>query len=195
MWFVQFLGILIVWTIYRYFFQFPEWVDEFIAKPFIQLVPILYFIKKFGGNIGFSKKRLLMQILTGFGIGVFLIIESMFVKHTMLDNFSMQLLPLFVSIATGLVEEIVFRGYFLNKIMETIENIYLANFVQTLLFVLIHVPLMIFLFHYSLNDMLLYSLQIFMLGYIFGFVRVLTGSIFPSAIAHTMWNFANVVFR
>jgi hypothetical protein len=37
-------GILLLWALYRYFFHFSEPVDEFIVKPIVFLVPVLFFV-------------------------------------------------------------------------------------------------------------------------------------------------------
>jgi len=40
------LVIFIVWSIYRFSFFFPEWIDELIIKPLVFLAPIGYVLKK-----------------------------------------------------------------------------------------------------------------------------------------------------
>jgi membrane protease YdiL (CAAX protease family) len=104
-------------------------------------------------------------------------------------------LPFFVSAATGFSEEFVYRGYFADRLSAVFDNFILANCMQTLLFVLIHVPITFFVLHYSLQDSLLYAGQIAVLGFIYGIVFVQTESILPSAIAHSLWNFSNALFR
>ena len=38
--------ILIAWSIYRTYLKMPEWFDEFIAKPLVFVLPVIYYIKK-----------------------------------------------------------------------------------------------------------------------------------------------------
>ena len=38
--------ILIIWSVYRAKFRLPEWLDEFIAKPLVFILPVYYYIRK-----------------------------------------------------------------------------------------------------------------------------------------------------
>lgn len=202
-WISVYFLIVVFWTVYRYLFQYPEWIDEFIAKPLLQVLPVLltvFFLeKKSFGTLGVSAKKPMIQLGVGLLVGGVLFVEAFVMKQM---NHAIRTVPIdslllafFVSLATGLTEELVFRGYFTSRIMEAIENVYVANAVQTLLFIVIHIPLMIFLFHYSIADMAAYSLQIGILGYIYGIVYIKQESIIPSTVAHTIWNFSNVLFK
>ena len=70
-----------------------------------------------------------------------------------------------------------------------------ALIASSFLFVLFHVPLMLFVFHYSLPGMIVYSLTLFILSCVHGCVRWATGSIIPGSIAHGLWNFTNAIIR
>jgi uncharacterized protein len=202
-WISVFSFILIVWTIYRYFFFTPEWVDEFIAKPLLQILPIiltvLFLEKKPLTSLSIGSKKPLLHIGIGLGVGVVLVIESILLQKMKGANISVHLdqliLPFFVSLSTGFSEELVFRGYFAKRISELIDNQYIANTMQAIIFVLIHIPIMIFVLHYSLADSLLYSVQLFVLGFVYGYIFLETDSIIATIIPHTLWNFANVVFK
>lgn len=203
-WIVVLIFILVIWTAYRYLFLYPEWVDEFIAKPILQVLPVFLTVlcleKKPLGSIGLTTVQLFKKIGVGLLIGAVLFAET-YVMQKMKIGFHIAhidmslLLPFFVSLATGFTEELVYRGYFTNRLLDVIENVYVANAVQTIIFVSIHIPLMIFVFHYSPTAMLLYSIQLAILGYVYGIVFITQESIIPSAIAHAMWNFSNVLFR
>jgi membrane protease YdiL (CAAX protease family) len=195
--------IFILWTLYRFIFFTPEWVDEFIAKPLLQILPVLlvvrFFEKKSLSSLSIGSKRLLLHIGIGLGIGLLLVTESLIIqkmKGTVLTiQLNNLLVPFLVSLATGFTEELVYRGYFARRIADGIENAYIANTIQSLLFVLIHVPIMIFVLHYSFADSLFYSLQLFVLGFVYGYIFLETESIVSTVIPHTLWNFANVIFR
>ena len=198
-----FLFILVSWTIYRYFFFPPEWVDEFIAKPLLQILPVILTVvfleKRPLSSLSIGSKKPLLHIGIGFGVGVVLVADSLFMQKMKGVSISVHveqlILPFFVSLATGFSEELVFRGYFAKRISELIENQYIANTIQTLLFVLIHVPIMIFVLQYTLSDSLLYCVQLFVLGFVYGYIFLETDSIIATIIPHTLWNFANVIFR
>ena len=38
--------IAITWMIYRYFFRFSEWTDEFVFKPLVFVAPVLWYVVK-----------------------------------------------------------------------------------------------------------------------------------------------------
>lgn len=202
-WISVFCFIITFWTIYRYFFFTLEWVDEFIAKPLLQILPViltvLFFEKKPVSSLSVGSKKPLLHIGIGLGVGVVLVAESMIMqkmKGTMISIHKENvLLPFFVSLATGFSEELVFRGYFAKRIADVIENQYIANTLQTILFVLIHVPIMIFVLQYSFVDSVLYSVQLFVLGFVYGYIFLETGSLITTIIPHTLWNFANVIFK
>ncbi|MEK9179379.1 MAG: hypothetical protein AAB893_02835, partial [Patescibacteria group bacterium] len=39
--------IVIIWSFFRAYLQPPVWFSEFIAKPMVFLLPILFYIKRF----------------------------------------------------------------------------------------------------------------------------------------------------
>lgn len=202
-WISVFSLILIAWTIYRYFFFTPEWVDEFVAKPLLQVLPVLLVVlfieKKSLSSLSIGTKQPLLHIGIGLGVGMLLVAESLVMQKMKGTTLTIQLnnllVPFLVSLSTGITEELVYRGYFARRIADGIENPYIANTIQTLLFVLIHAPIMIFILHYSFTDSLLYSLQLFVLGFVYGYLFLETKSIVTTIIPHTLWNFANVIFR
>ena len=159
---ILFLYILItaVWAGYRYFFVLPEWVDEFIAKPIIYLVPVLFVSLSLEKNsiesLGITRHKYWLYALMGLGLGLLLLFESVLTRY--FKNGSVQLLSftppslvlnLFIAFATGLVEEITFRGYFFRRIMWTWDNEVIANILSTVFFTVEHLPLAIFALHYS----------------------------------------------
>lgn len=202
-WILVFLFILFTWTLYRYFFVTPEWVDEFIAKPLLQILPVILTVvfleKKSLSSLSIGSKNPLQHIGIGLGVGLLLVTESVFMQKMKGVNLSIHIdqlvFPFFVSLATGFSEELVYRGYFAKRISDIVENPYFANTIQTLLFVAIHVPLMVFVLQYGLVDCILYSVQLFVLGFVYGYIFLETDSVIATIIPHTLWNFANVIFH
>ncbi len=37
--------VLLIWSLYRYFLKFPEWVDELIFKPVVFVLPVIWFVR------------------------------------------------------------------------------------------------------------------------------------------------------
>ncbi len=197
-----FVCIFVLWSVYRYGTALPEWADEFVAKPVLQLLPvfiIVWFLEKRGvGSLGVSRQRLGKHAAIGIVVGIFLVVESVVLRivagRTVSINTNGELLlGGAVSIATGFLEELVYRGYFMNRFLEFWENEYVANVISALFFALIHVPLLLFTLHYAFWRGFIYILQIFVLGLIFGYEFSKTRAITASAVSHAMWNFSSIL--
>ena len=78
-----------------------------------------------------------------------------------------------VSILTPILEELLFRGFILGMFLKCYNN-NVAIFFSALLFAIVHEPVAIGM--------------AFGGGLIYGWLRVRTGSIIPSMIAHMIWN-------
>ena len=78
-----------------------------------------------------------------------------------------------VSILTPILEELLFRGFILGMFLKCYNN-NVAIFLSALLFAIVHEPVAIGM--------------AFGGGLIYGWLRVRTGSIIPSMIAHMIWN-------
>lgn len=200
--------LLGIWTGYRFLFFVPVWVDELVAKPLLQLAPIAVVVwmleKRSWSSLGIVIKDWQKHILTGFGIGAVLILQNMLIHYVRQGHIS--LIPggrdgggiglaLLTSLATGFIEEFVFRGYFFTRFVESGKSSLLALILSSILFVIFHIPLMLFVFQYSWQVMVSYSATLFILSLVHGCIRWLTGSILPGSVAHGLWNFSNAVLR
>lgn len=206
---ILFLVILVSWGLYRYLFRFPEWVDEFIAKPIIMLLPILFVVtvleSKLLGSIGLSRKKFLKNVIVGIAVGVFIAGEMTVTNRfkygsITLNSGNLSGSPLFlagvVTLATGLIEEVVFRGYFLNRLWEVFQSEFFANLLSTVLFVVIHVPRIFFVpdgVSYDPFTFFVSLVQLFFLGALNGIVFVRTKTVVAPTISHAIWNFSAVM--
>ena len=72
--------ILLLWSLYRYFFKLPEWLDEFVFKPLVFVLPVLWFVTKFEkrklSSIGFVGKGLFNNLYIGLGFGLVFALEG-----------------------------------------------------------------------------------------------------------------------
>lgn len=200
--------IFAVWSAYRFLLHFPDWIDEIVVKPIIQLAPVLFVVfsleKKNWTSLGLGKNHYIRNVFIGVGLGIALVGERLVIQKFTRGfpdinsgnlPFSGLLLAAITSGATGFIEEIVFRGYFFQRLLWTTRNEFLANPVSSLLFTFIHLPLAVFILHYSQTDIFYYLMQTFILGAVFAYAFARTGSIVPSITAHAIWNFSNVLFK
>ena len=91
-----------------------------------------------------------------------------------LDYLTLFTLLLYVSILTPIVEEVVFRGFVLDVASEKYGD-WFAIFISALLFALVHLEA-------------ISVINAFIGGLIYGYVRIRTGSLWPSIILHFLWN-------
>ena len=91
-----------------------------------------------------------------------------------LDYLTLFTLLLYVSILTPIVEEVVFRGFVLDVASERYSD-WFAIFISALLFALVHLET-------------ISVINAFIGGLIYGYVRIRTGSLWPSIILHFLWN-------
>lgn len=79
-----------------------------------------------------------------------------------------------VSVYPAIFEELAFRGIILTRLQKTLSATE-AEIVQAAMFSVLHALPMIFPSH-------------FVLGFLFGWLRVRSGSLYPSMLAHAAWN-------
>jgi hypothetical protein len=190
---------------YRFFFTFPESVDEFIAKPILWLIPLIAFQKKSIQDIAKSfTVNMSRNILFGLSIGILY-----FCLYTAVSSFQFGLptinpayislmgmgLQLLTALSTGLTEEIIFRGFILEKLLSLFNDRILSNSFTTLLFTLIHLPVIIFVYHYSFMETISYLSILTITGYVYGLVYLHKKSLTSSTVMHGVWNFLGTVIR
>jgi len=207
--FIIYCVIALVWFFYRAVFRFPEPVDEFLFKPLIFLLPIFLWVRlkerKSLVSLGISKGNLFKSLLIGLFFGLFFAAEGVAVsaikyKEVVFNPKNLGVLGLagysLLSLATGFSEEVLNRGFLMNRLWKKWGNEYLANFVSAFLFTLTHLPAAIFVLKYHLPyDFLTYGLSIFVLGFADGFVFARTKNIFAPTISHALWNWSVILFK
>jgi len=206
--FLLFLFILTAWGIYRYSFKLPEWTDEFLFKPLIMLCPVLFLVFRLEKNslvsLGISNNNFLKNVLIGLIAGIFISFEAIMTnkfKNSSIvfnpDNLSglSMFLVILIPFATGFVEETVFRGYIMNRLLGAFKSEFFANLLSTILFVVVHLPALIFVQHLSSFSMINSLIQLFVLGAFDGFIFARTRTIVAPTISHSLWNLSAVLFR
>ncbi|MDH7476713.1 MAG: CPBP family glutamic-type intramembrane protease [Microgenomates group bacterium] len=149
--------ILIVWSVYRYYFHLPDWFDEFIAKPIVFVAPVYFYIKKrekkeFFTAINWNLKPVASNLFFGFAIGLIFFITALFGNYIKFQKFvflpgkAINLLNIFLiiclALATSITEEILSRGFVLKRLYEESKNIYTSSFFSSILFFFLHVPIL-----------------------------------------------------
>ncbi len=198
--------LILIWGFYRFLFQFPEGVEELVIKPILWLLPLIYIIRKEGNgfsSLGFTFKNFFPAIYFSIGLGIIFVIEALLANYTKYSGFNfganVGTSPLFValgfSFATAFSEETAFRGYIFSRLSFAFKNEFMANIVQTILWVAIHVPIAFFIWKLGLSAGILYLILTAVVGFGSAFVFARTGNIIGPIFLHVLWEWPIILFR
>ncbi len=201
--------IFVIWALYRYFPEvLPAWVEELILKPLVWLLPTFLIVKKVEkkplSSLGFSLKKLFPALYWGVGLGMVFALEG-FITGILkyggirIESSGSSPLSFFtalgISFATAFSEETVFRGYIFSRLWRIWEKEWLANLVSSFLFVVIHLPIAVFVLGYTPAVMAVYLMLIFIYSLGSAFVFARTGNIVSSILLHVLWYWPIILFK
>lgn len=207
--FALFSFIFVVWSFYRYLPGIlPLWAEELILKPLFWLLPTFWLVKRVErqsfSSLGFTKKNLFPSIYWGVGLGLVFALEGLLtniVKYKGLNLVSLgysstAFLGLFLlSLVTAFTEETVFRGYLFHRLWQIWQKEWLANIVSSFLFVIIHLPIGVFVLGYTPMVMFAYLFFVFIFAFGSAFVFGRTQNLLASILLHVFWSWPIVLFR
>ena len=201
-----FVYLFLVWGCYRLIFKLPDSVEEIIIKPIVWILPVLYLLKKEKANlesIGITSKKLFPSIYFSLILGslfVFLSLVTNFFKYGYF-NFNANIgqdslfTSLGISFITAISEEIVFRGYIFSRLWTALNNEWKANFITSILWTLIHVPITIFINKLDPLSAVVYLMLTFIFGIGSAFVYGRSKNVASSVFLHVLWEWPIVLFR
>ncbi len=201
-----FVFLFVVWGFYRLFFQLPQEVEELVLKPAIWLGATFFFFKRGHlklENLGITTKNLFPAIYLSLALGSLFAIEAIvtnFVKYGHL-NFQANLgtLGIFsslgISFATAISEEITFRGYIFTRLSLVFKNEFTSNIITSVLWTVIHVPVMIFVWKYNFATSIVYIFLTFVFGLGSTYLYSRTRNISSSILLHVLWEWPIMLFR
>lgn len=194
--------IVLIWALYRYFVHLPEWADEFIFKPMVFVVPLFWYLKnrekRSVESIGITGKNLFSSIYIGLGFGFVFAIEGLMANAIKYGK--LQILPiaafeqyglgmlLMLSAATAISEEVLSRGFVFSRLIEGKKGLMYAAFVSTLMFVVLHIPILAFSSKLQGTALLLFFVTDFVLGFANSLLLYNTGSLVAPILVHIFWN-------
>jgi len=196
--------ILIVWSIYRTYFKLPEWFDEFIAKPIVFVLPVLFYIRSIEKKEIFSSlfinknfKNFIKEFFISFGIGLILLttaLLSVYLKFKKVilfghfPGFNQFGLIILTSLATGITEEILSRGFILKRLYEESKNVYSSTFFASILFFFLHVPILFASAKINGNTLLLFMMTDLLLSMVTGLIMLQRKSLTVPIFIHAFYN-------
>jgi uncharacterized protein len=191
-----------LWLI-NYFHSFGEITYALLnasAKVLVWIVPVCIFVKYFFNtsplnyfNLNINVKRglfwgIVLSLLVGlyFTIVVYIVNDKTFHFLLPLDDYLDEFL------VVGIAEEMMFRGFILKEINRKL-SFWKANVITSLLFLLIHYPIWI---HNAEFFVVWNHLDIFLIGFIFGFIYKKTGSLWSVLLLHSFYDlFVNMMLH
>ncbi|MDP1710313.1 MAG: CPBP family intramembrane metalloprotease [bacterium] len=198
--------LITVWCFYRFLFKLPDEIEELVVKPIIWILPVFYIIgreKTKLDSLGITFKNLFPSIYLALGLGAFFVLEAVVVnilKYGKL-NFGANLgdfpfmVTLGISFATSISEEIAYRGYIFGRLWYVLKNEWTANFITTVLWVGIHIPIAFVVWKLDLSAGLVYLMLTAIFGMGSAFVYARTRNIFASIFLHVLWAWPIILFR
>lgn len=194
-----YLIIFIFWGLYRLIFRLPDDIEEIILKPILWLIPTFYIVFKIEKrdliSLGYSVKNFGSNIAKGLSFSLLFLIAGLSLNYLKYGHFSLQNLPfkevflpaLLLSFITAISEETVFRGYIMNRLEEILKNSVAANLIASFGFCLVHLPISIFVYRYSLPQIFIFLVLIFLSSLGSGLVFSWTKTIWASILVHVFW--------
>lgn len=201
--------IFLVWGLYRFLFRLPEQIEEIILKPLIWLGPLLWLLfkeKEDLKSIGWSFQGVFKSLYLGVGLGLLFALLGFlshlvkyqgiaFVKLSSLASLDLFWGALGLSLITAVSEETVFRGYFFNRLWQVLKDERWANLLSSFGWVLIHLPITLFVFHYNLTQILVFLFLSFLYGVGAAFLFARTRTIIAPVLLHVFWGWPILLFR
>src|SRR3989344_5192402 len=198
--------ILILWSVYRWKLAMPEWFDELLAKPFIFVLPVYWYIthrenKSFLQDIWLHTKKLSGDMYIGLSIGAVFIISAFFVQYIKHSQFAIDFLMsrgfivgVVLAFATALSEEILSRGFILKKFYEESKNIYLSAFNASVLFIILHIPILFTIPDLRGTLLIIVLMTDFTLSLINSFIFLDRKSLLAPILIHAIYNIAILMY-
>lgn len=201
--------ILILWSLYRVQFTFPEWFDEFVAKPILFIGPVAWYIRKYEKKTFFSsvwidKEKAVKDIFLAIIVAVLFFIVAfipIFIKTGSFPFFEkwsftywyglVSFIP--IILATAISEEILSRGFVLKALYEESNNIISATFIASVLFFILHIPILFTNLKLTGHTLILFMITDLILSFANSFIYIGRRSLILPILIHALYNFTLLV--
>lgn len=204
--FIFFSYLLLVWGLYRYLIKLPEEIEELVIKPLIWLLPLFILIKREKeklSSLGLTVKTLFPSLYFVIGLGAVFAIEALLINFLKYGSLNLGsnigdktiLIAVFISLVTAFSEEIAFRGYIFGRLRDALNHEWKANLISTVMWIVIHIPIVVFVRDWTVGSALVYLLITGLFGMGSNFVYARTGNVFASILLHVVWEWPLILFR
>ncbi len=200
--------ILIIWAVYRAKLKLPEWFDELVAKPFVFIFPVYYYIKRiekksFLSAIDLKLKIIVPDLILAITVGSIFFLSAIManlIKFKRIVFFQKEIgfqdlsLMIVLALATGISEEILSRGFVLKRLYAESENIYTSSFFASILFFFLHVPILFTNLKITGNLLLMFLATDMILSLVNSFVFLERKNLSVPILIHAFYNLSIILF-
>lgn len=202
--------VLIIWSVYRTKLFLPEWFDEFIAKPLVFILPVYIYIKNFEKkpffeSVGLTRQNIFNNIKIALSIGVLLTGSAVAANYFKYGEFSFSntlfnnngqnlILIIIMSLATGFSEELLSRGFLLKRLYDDSGNIYASSFLSSVLFLVLHIPILFTNSQLQGSLILLFLMTDFILSMVNSFLYLDGKNLVSPILVHAFYNLAIILY-
>lgn len=196
------LGLFAVWGLLEIFimpylqnYKFSDIIKEVFIKIFVWFIPAVV-LQGYFNKFMFVKKESIFSfkvkwtecIIILFLFTIFHVVSALIQNGGISVSNSFRISDIMIACSVGISEEMVFRGWLLNSVLNE-KNKYTAVIINSLLFLAIHFPVWIrkgvFLVYITSGAFL----QIIALSIIFSLAFIRNKNIIIPAVLHAYWDF------
>ena len=200
-------SLLALWTFYRIFFQTSVWIEEVVIKGILFTLPLFIIPIKEKNPfkaLGITSVNFFQSVYLGISLGLILGLVGQagnFIRHQTLlfSNFTVTSANigafLILSLITAFWEQLLFSGYFVRQCDRLTQNEIVIVSVSGFLFTLIHLPVLIFIQHIGLSQLILSAGLLFTLGTSCAILSLRLNNLIAPIMAHALWGVTIFLFR
>ena len=149
-------------------------------------------------SLGLTGKNLFTSIYIGLGFGFVFALEGLAANAIKYGKFTFMPIVAFthygmgtlllLSVATAISEEILSRGFVFSRFIQAKKSLPYAAIVSTLMFVVLHVPILVLSLNLHGMALVLFFITDFVLGFANSLLLYNTGSLVAPILVHFFWN-------
>ena len=200
--------ILLIWSLYRYFFNLPESFDEFVVKPLVFVAPVIWYVlkveKKPLSSLGLTTKNFFVSLYVGLGIGFLFALQGIAANY--IKNGALHIQPisafqqygfflLLISLVTAFSEELLGRGFLFSRFYEkSHENLVYAAVYSSAMFAMLHLPILLTSLKFQGITLIMFFATSFAISLANAILFKYSKSLVAPILVHLFWNMTVALF-
>jgi hypothetical protein len=197
---MYYVYLLTAWGLFRLLIRLPEVIEELWFKPVVWMLPLWWLWSREKRRVNLFKGSVKGALVWGMSLGLLYGLVAWLAGlskygEIKLDGEAMGWLDVVgIGLVTAVTEEVVFSGYLLQKIKGFVVSEWVAITLTGLGFVLIHLPIAIFVYGYGGGEMLGFLVVIMLMAMGNYWVMMRTRNVIAPILSHWWWGVAIYMF-